>query len=328
MTYGIEIKNKNNRTLFGINHLGIKKMASGTVPPQYYNSRAGVTVNPNQINYPAGVTKHNALVFARPALSQEYLEKYPDGRLHGFWPMAVTFNANTFSIIAPDESVRYYDGIKGDKGKKFTTSSKHYNEVEFGMSSAPGSVYYEVWIQGQGSTETGLGLEVKDNNNDIIFDSNTDFFKTESTVTGRPNMEFITGSTPRLRHETLGFLRLPMLQTSEASQQFYLALLNGTAHCSALAKGGDVFSAGDGIGAEGFEVPQDPLSAYYRSFVEFHFEEENNLLNLDPEVRMVPRLAYTKAEYTTSLQEGYYSDIVRVNTDLGVLSNLLIGKSI
>lgn len=331
MTFGIEVKNKNNSVIFGDKHLSIKKVASGYIDPATYKSSTGSVANGSSlVTLPNGVTRHNALVFARPELTEEYKQLYPDGLTHAPWALALTFvNDGQFTIVGPDSTIAYYDGQHGDKGFALRQSFECWTDE----GVKPARVYYEVWIQGLGSEEeSGHGLEVKDDNNDIIFDSNRAFFKTEATSKTNQQVVFdLSTSGPRINHALSGSINIAMLQRSKVSQELYLACLNGTAHTSAIFIGGPDSSASPPSTAssgtkQSYEVPQAPLVAYYRNFVEFHYAIEDDLFQASPFIRLVGRLEKTQnVNVTTS--ENYYNDEPRYNQQVGVPACLLIGKS-
>lgn len=339
MTYGIEVKNKNNRVIFGTKHLSIKKVASGYIAPSIYKSSTGTIINSTSlVILPAGVTENNALIFARPELTDEYKEANPDGLTHAPWALCLTFvNENSFTISGTDTSISYYDGTHGatDKGFSFRRSYEQWTDENF-TGMLPARVYYEVWTQGLGSEEDDShGLKTLDDNNDIIFDSNRPFFKTESTIKGRPNIHFEYGlfgdAGPRIDHSQTTFLMLSMLQRSKVSQELYLVCLNGTAHTSAIFIGGpdspetpsSVVNSGS---RNGYETPRAPLTAYYRNYVEFHYAIEDDLFMAEPHIRMVQRLQKTQTR-SVSTSEAYYNTEPRYNEEVGVPASLLIGKS-
>lgn len=331
MTYGIEVKNKNDSVIFGDKHLSIKKVASGYIDPATYKSSTGSIANGSSIvTLPAEATRHNSLVFARPELTEEYKQSFPDGLTHAPWALALTFvNDNQFTIIGPDSTISYYDGTHGDKG--FSLRQSYQCWTDEGVK--PARVYYEVWIQGLGSEEVDThGLEVKDSNNDVIFDSNRTFFKTESTAKGSTRVYFdLTSSGPRINHSLSGEINIALLQRSKVSQELYMVCLNGTAHTNAIYLGGPEGPASPSNSAssgtkQSYETPQSPLVAYYRNFVEFHYAIEDDLFMAYPFIRMVGRLEKTQDVYVTT-SENFYNDEPRYNEQVGVPACLLIGKS-
>lgn len=332
MTYGIEVKNKDNRVIFGVKHLSIKKVASGYIAPSVYKSSTGTIFNSTSlVTLPAGVTQDNALIFARPELTDEYKEANPDGLTHAPWALCLTFiNENSFTISGTDTSISYYDGSHGaeDKGFSFRQSYEQWTDQNF-SGMLPARVYYEVWIQGLGSEEDDShGLKVSDDNNDIIFDSNRPFFKAEATIKGRPNIHFELGASgPKIDHNQTSFLMLSMLQRSKVSQELYLVCLNGTAHTSAIFIGTTpsqfLISSGQ---RNGYETPKAPLTAYYRNYVEFHYAIEDDLFMAEPHIRMVQRLQKTQNR-SVPTSEAYYNTEPRYNEEVGVPACLLIGKS-
>lgn len=331
MTFGIEVKNKNNSVIFGDKHLSIKKVASGYIDPATYKSSTGSVANGSSlVTLPDGVTRHNSLVFARPELTEEYKQSFPDGLTDAPWALALSFvNDSQFTIIGPDSTISYYDGQHGDKSFKFRRSFECWTDE----GVKPARVYYEVWIQGLGSEEADTqGLEVKDSNNDVIFDSNRAFFKTESTSKANLGVVFdFSNQGPRINHALSGSSNISMLQRSKVSQELYLACLNGTAHTSAIFIGGPdspaspASTASSGIN-QSYEVPQAPLVAYYRNFVEFHYAIEDDLFLASPFIRMVGRLEKTQNVMVTTY-ENFYNDEPRYNQRVGVPACLLIGKS-
>ena len=334
MSFGVEVKNKNNRVIFGAKHLSIKKVASGYIDPATYKSSTGSVANSqSQVTLPDGVTRDNSLIFARPELTEEYKQLRPDGLTDAPWALALTYTAdNMFTIIGPDSTINYYDGQHGDKSFGFRRSFECWSdENSFGV--LPARVYYEVWTQGLGSEEVDShGLKIVDDNNDIIFDSNRGFFKTESTVKGRPNIYFDFGAQgPRIDHGQTSTISLQMLQRSKVSQELYLVCLNGSAHTSAIVIGGPtspitpstLVSSGQ---KNGYEIPRAPLVAYYRNFIEFHYAIEDDLFRDSPHIRMYQRLEKTQMVPTTST-ESYYNTEPRYNEEVGVPACLLIGKS-
>lgn len=333
MSFGVEVKNKNNRLIFGAKHLSIMKVASGYIDPATYKSSTGTVTNVGSVTLPNGVTRHNSLIFARPELTEEYKQLRPDGLTDAPWALALTYvNDNMFTLQGTDSSISYYDGQHGDKSFSFTQSFQCWTDQNF-SGMLPARVYYEVWVQGSGSEEeTSHGLKIIDSNTDMIFDSNRPFFKTESTIKGRPNIEFDFGPQgPRINHGQTSYMALNMLQRSKVSQELYLVCLNGTAHTSAIVLGGptspvtpsSVTSSGK---VSGYEVPRAPLTGYYRNFVEFHYAIEDDLFRAQPHIRMVQRLERTKNNSTTTT-ESYYNTEPRYNEEVGVPACLLIGKS-
>lgn len=337
MSFGVEVKNKNNRLIFGAKHLSIMKVASGYIDPATYKSSTGSVANVGAVTLPNGVTRHNSLIFARPELTEEYKQLRPDGLVDAPWALALTYTAdNMFTIIGTDSSISYYDGQHGDKSFTFTRSYECWSEDVTPFSSVPvqpARVYYEVWVQGTGSEEQDShGLKIIDNNSDVVFDSNRPFFKTESTIKGRPNIEFDFGSQgPRINHNQTSQLTLNMLQRSKVSQELYLVCLNGTAHTSAIVLGGPTSPAtpssltSSGFNS-GYEVPRAPLTAYYRNFIEFHYAIEDDLFRAQPHIRMLQRLEKTVNKSQTAT-ESFYNSQPRYNEEVGVPACLLIGKS-
>jgi len=322
MAYGAEVKNRSGKTIFGAKHLSIKKVMSGTTGVQYYTSTTTTTYNSNsKIELPNGASIANALVFARPVFN-EANEAKELLRLKGSWPMAVWFqSSDTFSIIAPDDAVSYYNSERGDKTFEYTKSSAMYAAPPTGGQAAC-RVYYEVWIVGDGasSDETdSVGLEIKTDGGETIFHSNREYFSVESSTYSKPTAHVTfsqDSNTYIIDDERLGFTPLYMNNESEVSQSEYMCLLNGGAHACALFKGGTA------SGISGYEIPADPLTSYFRNFVEWHFEDPQNLEGRRPHIRQIPRLAYTK----TSAPGASYASI-RYNNSLGVKSLNILGKS-
>lgn len=182
MAHGISVKNKFDEVLFSDDkHVGIKRVAYGYTKVQYYDSSTDITHNEHEILLPAGLTKANALIFARPDTNPpgagtwesrlndhpEAQEKYRyevpwnydgiDRASLGYWPLGVTFNdrSNTFSIIAPDNSVDYYQETSGstnepflDGPRLFKNSMETYGANGEDDSAAAAQAYYEIWVSG------------------------------------------------------------------------------------------------------------------------------------------------------------------------------------
>jgi len=342
VAYGIEVENENGDIIFGTKHLSMRKVVSGYQKPQYYSSTTDIYYNVHRIDLPPGLDRNSVLVFARP-----YIPDDPGNgteRVKGYWPMGVQFNntghnskgeeqhdgRNTFTITAPDDSPRYYDSRdqadntrenknQRDVYKTYTRSSENWATL------SGNQVYYEVWTSGTGIVLPLLdevdthGIQVVDSSGDLIFGSNTENFRVESSIYERLNPNLHTGQQALRRLSEV--LMLPMKNTSDYSQSNYMALLNGTASLGGAAIGG--FSQPFYNDDRKYEYPRSRI-AYWKGFVEWHYVNEMGDNREIPACYMVSRLAYTRNEHYLE----YYATYPRHQNDIGVKTLHLIGKSL
>jgi len=339
MAYGAEVQNRTGQTMFGTKHTSLKKIKSGYVGVQFNNSATSTTTNDSSYVSLLGTVAHrgNALIFARPHINPLY-GSAEHLRLKGPWPMAVTFHtSNIFRIIAPDDSVHYYDGQRGRSEFAFTRSSHMFQGGQAEASTrlardngATGqaicSAYYEVWVVGDSGGDTATpGLQIKTPNGaDTVFNSNSEFFAVESSATYPVNLPVsaVAGSSRyEINDDTLLGGSLIMQQTSESGQSEYLALLNGGAHCCAFIVGGSNHRSGT-VDTKGYEIPDGNRGAYYRSFVEFHYSgNETSGVSTKGKIVAYPRLAYTKEIYDT------HPEIFKSISSMGPNPVLILGRS-
>ncbi len=331
MAYGMEFKNRGGTTVFGAKHLAIKKVASGIATPEIYDSRFNTSNNTvaSLRALPAGVNKTNALIFARP---QARNEPFHSELMQGVHAMAVDFPDNYPGFIrffAPDGSLSFYRGDSLGTSNAVIRQSRAYYSSSLNWPTNALSrridIYYEIWTVGQSDDEADThGLVINDSGGDIIFSSNRNNFLAESSSYSHRPVQFKT--SPQLTidytdsfHLAIQFLT--MEQTSNNSQANYLALLNGTSSCVAIARGGD-FNSTSNNGGSIYHIPKEK-TAYYNRFVEFHYQDQESVAGFKPAVLTVPRLSRTSDE-TNELQ---YNTEVRLNNQVGVSSLLTIGTS-
>ena len=174
MAFGVKVKNKFNEVLFSDEaHLGMKRILTGYTNVQFFSSENNSIGNEHKIPLPGGANKTNTLVFARPEINVEVLYDHPEynyripwmtdenavkhaAAIRGFWPMAVTYNDDdTITIIGPDSSIPYYDGVNQstnqpqfDTIRPLNTSAQMYSPL-LGKNGEPAcKAYYEVWVSG------------------------------------------------------------------------------------------------------------------------------------------------------------------------------------
>lgn len=340
MTYGIEIKNKSDQTIIGEVQNLIERVSFGTKKVRVYKaggsgSDYGTEYNGgynSRINYPAGVNRENALIFARPEISDAFGAKEETLAL-SCWPMALMMEEDHFYFLAPDANIDYYDSKRGDVTLPISNSltmyvSNRYDNffTEQNPPDVPTSVcrvYYEIWrVDAPPSVEEAdYGVKIQRPfmaGFDEIFNTNRRFFQADII-----NVEDYNTSTPFVA-DVDGFWSvnddiLPVLQSDLPSVNLraaneYLTLMNVTAGLSAVTRG-----AYGGI-TDTVEVPADPYTAYYKRFIEWHFGGKGNAGH--PFVRLVSRLAYNKETEDSS----FYEDI-RYNNDMGEKPAIVIGKT-
>jgi len=343
MVWGIEAKNRSGAVLFSTVHESFKKVASGYQKPYFVNSATGIKNNLHHINFPSGVSRSNAIIFARPNIYNEETQ-----RLQGYWPMGVQFSTDTFQgqeyfrITAPDDSVSYYrsrtclgyskflDGLK-----TLNTSSDHWGVGVNGIG-ALGDVYYEIWAPGTssavsvGDETVSYGLEVRTHGTDrhpgtATFGSNRQNFKVEQSSYVQQSVDFFASSLAtnnRVNYINMTPQRLFFQNKSNTSQGQYMAILNGSAHTSGIIKGGNVDTV-NSLGATAYEIPGN-MAGFYNSFVEFHYYDEDNIYGFQPAVVQIPRLLEAK---NTSEDVAYNAE-PRYLSSVGVKTLALIGKSL
>lgn len=340
MTYGIEIKNKSDQTIIGEVQNLIERVSFGTKKVRVYKaggsgSDYGTEYNGgynSRINYPSGVTRENALIFARPEISDAFGSKEETISL-ACWPIALMMEEDYFYFLAPDANIDYYDSKRGDVTLPISNSetmyvSNRYSNffTEQNPLETPTSVcrvYYEIWRVGAPPSveETDYGAKVQrpfKAGFDEIFNSNRRFFQADII-----NVEDYNSATPFVASAN-GFWSvnddiLPVLQSDLPSVNLraaneYLTLMNVTAGLSALVRGAY------GGHTNTVESPSDPYTAYYKRFIEWHFAGKGNAAH--PFVRLVSRLAYNKETGDRS----FYEDI-RYNNDMGEKPAIVIGKT-
>ncbi len=342
MAYGIEIKNKSDQTIVGEIQNLIERVAFGTKKVRVYKaggsgSDYGTEYNGgsnSRIDYPAGVTRENALIFARPEISDSFGSKEETLSLAS-WPMALMMEEDHFYFLAPDTNINYYDSKRGDVTLPIFNSetmyvSNRYNNFFTEQNSSEGSVlpsvcrvYYEIWTIGASPSVAELDYGVKvqrpfSSGFDEIFNSNRRFFQADII-----NVEDYNSATPffasvdgywSVNDDILPVLQsdLPSIDPRAANE--YLSLMNVTAGLSALVRGAF------GGNTNTVESPSNPYTAYYKRFIEWHFGGKGNAGH--PFVRLVSRLAYNKETGDRS----FYEDI-RYNNDMGEKPAIVIGKT-
>ena len=356
MGFGIQTKNRAGETLFTTRHFAIKKIGSGYQKPRIYDSATDSVHNDHYITIPAGYDKSTILVFARPHIFADSEEEAINERIKGYWPMGIRFGGDGdgdmrlfqgnqyFQITAPDNSVRYYGGRRFlgyddffDGSREYYTSTEHYGRG-FSGAGARGEVYYEIWTvnppkssddpasEAEVEDTSGFGVEVRSDFPGLAtFKSNVPNFKVEQSSYIQQNISFFNmenyNNGDRIIYTNMTPQRLFFQNRSNHSQGQYMALLNGSAHTSAIALGGNKgFSSAYQNTA--YEIPQEQ-TAFYQSFVEFHYYDQDDIYGYKPAVVQIPRLAYTKV---TKNRIGYL-DQVQVNGQVGVPTLALIGKS-
>ena len=359
MTYGVEIKNRLGKTVIGEVQNRIERVSKGTarvkVPDAslsdlgfgekvslgvgegdfgyLYNAQEG------NINFPSGVNQGNILIFARPQFNEEVFGPIEDIMPLACWPVSVVIQENNFGFYAPDATIDYYSGARGDyrlpipnskqmfvPGRYRTPYSKQQSIIE-GYETTEGvplcEVYYEIWrVDAPVSVNNDShGLVI---NRDFmghpseVFTTNrrqfqADIIAVESTgLTATPFTASADGFW-QVDDSVLPILEVSLPSMSAGGNAEYLTLMNVTAGLAAFSRGGSY------PGTESYEAPNAPKTAYFKRFIEWHY---GGGTSGRPFVRSVPRLAYNLATDDTSL----YPDI-RYNNDLGETPSIVIGRT-
>lgn len=249
-----------------------------------------------------------------------------------------------------------------DAVKKFNTSREHwgkiyevmrvgrFDELSRVFNQPIAQVYYEVYIPidnsaGQnisgGFTDddsTESGLSIKDTTNKEIYNSNQEFFNIEQTGYNRVTFNDLGvistnwfGQDGYRERERIGppFIdpddivpvRMYLKNKSNGAQLDYMACLNGTASHQAIIVGGREDSA-----IHKYEINRAAVT-YFKSFVEFHYFDENNAFGNRPYIAQVTRLVENINYNSISTGMYYYQDYIRFNDQLGVPTLSIIGKS-
>lgn len=309
--YGVKVKNRNQDILIGQRNLQIKKISSGTVRPEYKSAASGTTYNSHTISY-SGVSRKNALVFAKPVAANitSGFENPFDRLLKGYWMMGVRFNSSNFTIIAPDMTQSYQLTNSTHDSREFNTSMEWWGTSE---NTAKGKVYWELWTVGSADTEDNdEGIIAKTAANEVLFSSNREVFRAEKLQYSQPKASFYqSGSILSIGRNS--DINLEMNNRSNLAQLNYMALLNGTAHTTSFIKGGDATNGG-------YLAPEDE-AAFFQSFCAWIYQEENNLYSLKPTVKWLSALAYNKN--TSNLTS--YGSVIRRALGIGVKTLAMIG---
>ena len=272
-----------------------------------------------------------------------------------------------FYIHGPDNSQNYYNGVRQstnapslDPIKEFNNSQEHWDlrqVTEIGRdgvlnteNKAMGLAYYEIFIPNDNSSGQNIaggftdsdavdsGLSIKDTTNKEIFNSNQEFFNIEQTGYNRFTFNDL-GIISRLWFGRTGYrqrarigppsldpndivpVRMYLKSKSNGAQLDYMACLNGTASHQAVIVGGRQ-NAADGS----LEINANAIT-YFKSFVEFHYFDENNILGNRPYIAQVTRLSETQNYQSIGGLVYNFVDYVRTNDKLGVPTLSIIGKS-
>lgn len=335
MTYSIDIKNRSGAFIFGQKHYVLKPVMSGRAKPMFYNSITGSYENHNANFIPDGYTKDEILVFGRVVFDSSLTDEEAENeRVKGFWPVGIEYSrindTEYFRLTAPDNSVDYYPDRRGAGYSKVLDGTREYVNSADHWLNTEASIEYIMYTKvegdesGLGSDDSDFGIQIFDENENKIFDSNFNFFKVEQSAYAKQNVSFFyqpyVSTSPSLNYINLVPQRLYFQNKSNSSQGHYWALLNGTAHTVAIAKGGDVGSL-TSLNAEGFEIPED-ITAFYNSFVEFHYYDQENIFGFRPGIIQVPRLSYTRDTSSNTIYDG---EVRTANVGVPVLS--MIGQS-
>ena len=359
MTYGLEIKNRLGKTIIGEVQNRIERVSYGTarvkVPDASLNhlevteeitlgvgkADFGYQYNAQEgnINFPAGVNQGNILIFARPQFNEEVFGPIEDIMPLACWPMSVVIQENNFGFYAPDATIDYYSGARGDyrlpisNSKKMFVPGRYRTPYSTQQSVIKGydttqdvplcEVYYEIWrVDAPVSVSADThGLEIFRNfqgTQQELFSTNrrqfqADIIVVESTgLTATPFTASVDGFW-QVDDSVLPILEASLPSVSAKANADYLTLMNVTAGLAAFSRGGSY------PGTESYEAPNAPNTAYFKRFIEWHYGGGSSGR---PFVRSVPRLAYNLATDDTSL----YPDI-RYNNDLGETPSIVIGTT-
>lgn len=272
-----------------------------------------------------------------------------------------------FFIHGPDNSQTYYDGVRQstnapslDSIKEFNNSFEHWDDRAVTSVGRGGTLvteyrpmalaYYEIFISNDNSSGQNIsggftdseavdsGLSIKDTTNKEIFNSNQEFFNIEQTGYNRVSFNDLgivsslwfgqTGYRQRARvgppfidPDDIVPVRMYLKNKANGAQLQYMACLNGTASHQALIVGGRQDSS-----INRFEI-NAYAATFFKSFVEFHYFDENNVLGSRPYIAQVTRLSETKNYNQIGGLSYIYSDYIRTNANLGVPTLSMIGKS-
>lgn len=361
MTYGIEIRNRQGKTVIGEVQNLIERVSFGTVRPKVTDARLSDISYTEQLTlgvgkgdfgyqynepikcnvlFPPGVNQGNILIFARPQFNEAY-GPAEDVMPLACWPLSVVITDTHFSFHAPDASIDYYTGARGDyslavsnsqnmfvPGRYNTPYSLQQNLIE-GYDTVADiplcEIYYEIWrVDAPASVDQashGLKLQRFVKQATVpsdVWSSNTRQFQADiiavdnSVNTATPFTASADGYW-EVDDSSLPVLDAALPSMSIKSNGEYLTLMNVTAGLAAFARGGSY------AGTESFEAPNAPKTAYFKRFIEWHFGGKNSGR---PFVRLVPRLAYNLETEDSSR----YPDI-RYSNDLGETPSLVIGRT-
>lgn len=341
MTYGIEVRNRQDRTIIGEIQMPIERVAYGTTRVRVPRAGSAAVSNftgqqegnssSSTIYFPDGTDQSNALIFARPEFNENYGPKEETMAL-GYWPLAVLIFEDSCTFISPDENIDYYDGERGDftlplsnPGDMFLSNRYENYYSEKNADTTPiCSVYYEIWrtTETRSVRQLDHGVIVQrpfQAGFDEIFTSNRRYFNADIVVLG----ENATTATPFVtegggrwvvddKHLPVMDADLPSFSGSANGE--YLALMNVTANLSAIARGGDYKIS------TSFEAPKAPYTAYFKRFIEWHYTGKGK--SGRPFVRLVSRLAYTK-----ETEDSTFFPDLKYNNDLGETPAIVIGRT-
>ena len=287
------------------------------------------------------------------------------------------WTSDGFTFVGPDATEGYYDGIRQstnspalDSVRALHTSEQHWKEYENvsydqeGTPSfrtyAPFRMQYEVYVPAEQATgsiggtfvdPSDQGLSVQDSAGREIFNSNQEAFNIEQVGYNRTSFNsgllaiewrgvfygyatVDSAQAPYVDADDIIPTRHYLKQTSNAAQMEYMACMNGTASTVAIAIGGGRVNEDDG-----YQIPGQDHVAYWKSFVEFHYADENDITGAKPYIAQVGRLEKTRqyssdgyGEFPNKLpaiiaERDQYLDYVRYNDELGVPTISIIGKT-
>jgi hypothetical protein len=204
-----------------------------------------------------------------------------------------------------------------------------------------------------------------------VFDSTSEFFRIEQTgynnlgLRGAINRQK-SYQTPFIDKNYIVPFRMYLEQRSNSAQLDYMACLNGGASAVAIINGG-IFSSGNNFEFQS-SITGDPVTnedilaqdlkgirypntdnayeitggtdaahknrtGYWRAFVEFHYQDEEDIYYKVPQILQVPRLAYTKYPFQQGTEaqltyETKFQEYVRFNPQVGVKTLSMIGKTV
>jgi len=315
MSYGVSIKSKTDSIMIDNANLLIEKVASGYQRPMYQKiSTSRIQfVNGHVINYPAGCTRNNTLVFLRPHARFESLTSrlLLNERFH----LGLALHTGGFSIMAPREGdTRNGPDSATTFGKELGTHSSGT-----GLGEGKATCYYEVWkiLDDSSSASTSYGLVLKNSSNKVIFDSNKENFKVEGFAYDDVKIVWTTANPPQISSYANG-AAIPFKNKNLKAQLQYLALANGTCHDTSIVESGP-------SGYDGLTENWNKQSRHcFRSFIEFNYRDEEDALYRESNVQLTTRLAETHPVGADQLT-GWDT---RVAKNIGHKSLLILGREI